>query len=105
MRLDDLKVYGADRSNGLTPFVLLDGHQSRFDLEFLEYINEPLHKRNVCIGVPYGTSLWQVVDSSEQNGQFKMLLNEKKAEIFDHRLSTFTQKLHWSIWSLSACPA
>ena len=59
-RLDNLKVYETDRKKGLTPFVLVDGHQSRFDLEFLEYINNPLHKWNVCLGVPYGTSLWQV---------------------------------------------
>ena len=93
-RLDHLEVFQEDRGDGLTPFVLLDGHQSRFDLEFLEYINNPSHKWNVCLGVPYGTSLWQVADSSEQNGLFKMMLNEKKSEIFQHRLSTFTQKLH-----------
>ena len=93
-RLDHLKIYDDDRKEGLTPFVLLDGHQSRFDLEFLEYINDPFHKWNVCIGVPYGTSLWQVADSSEQNGLFKMLLNEKKNQIFQYRLSTFTQKFH-----------
>ena len=70
-RLDDLKIYDNDRKNGLIPFVLLDGHQSRFDLSFLEYINDDDHLWNVTLGVPYGTALWQVGDSSQQNGKFK----------------------------------
>ena len=82
------------RSNGLVPFVLLDGHNSRFDLEFLQYINDVQHKWNVCIGVPYGTALWQVADTSYQNGKFKMTLNEMKAVLFDLCLSIFQQKLH-----------
>ena len=77
-RLDELHVYDADRAEGRIPFVLLDGHQSRFDLSFLEYINADEHKWNVCLGVPYGTAVWQVVDSLEQNGLFKKLLGEKK---------------------------
>jgi hypothetical protein len=48
----------------LCPFVLLDGHQSRFDEVFLRYINDPAHKWVVAIGVPYGTHIWQVGDSS-----------------------------------------
>ena len=78
MRLDHLKIYDDDRTKGNIPFVLLDGHQSRFELEFLEYINDPDHLWNVTLGVPYGTALWQVGDSSQQNGKFKMLLSEKK---------------------------
>ena len=77
-RIDSLEIYDEDRKNGLTPFALLDGHQSRFDLGFLRYINSPDTKWNVCIGVPYGTSIWQVGDSSEQNGTFKMSLNVEK---------------------------
>ena len=42
-RLDDLHLYDKDRANGLTPFVLLDGHGSRFDIEFLEYVTNPEH--------------------------------------------------------------
>ena len=78
IRMDQLHLYDDDRKEGLIPFVLLDGHQSRFDLSFLEYINADEHKWNVCLGVPYGTAVWQVADSSEQNGLFKMLLGEKK---------------------------
>ena len=35
--IDELNVF--DRSDGIPPFLLLDGHGSRFDLEFLEYVN------------------------------------------------------------------
>jgi hypothetical protein len=28
-----------DRSKGIPPFLLLDGHGSRFELKFLQYIN------------------------------------------------------------------
>jgi len=77
--IDDLNVF--DRSIGLNPFLLLDGHGSRFELEYLEYINRPESKWNCCIGLPYGTSYWQVGDSSEQNGSFKMALTRAKQEL------------------------
>ncbi len=51
-----------------TPFLLLDGHGSRFELPFLDYVNSEETKWNVCIGVPYDTNLWQVGDSAQQNG-------------------------------------
>lgn len=53
-----------DRSEGAVPFLLLDGHHSRTKLPFLEYITDPEHEWMVCVGVPYGTHLWQVADSS-----------------------------------------
>ena len=53
------------REDGRVPFLLLDGHGSRIELEFLQYVSDPEHKWVICIGVPYGTSLWQVGDSSE----------------------------------------
>jgi len=74
--MDDLEIF--DRSLGLNPFLILDGHGSRFELCFLEYINNEATKWNVCIGLPYGTSYWQVGDSSQQNGQFKMALTALK---------------------------
>ena len=70
-----------DRSDGVPPFLLLDGHGSRFDLTFLTYINKIDTKWNVCIGVPYGTSYWQVGDSTEQNGCFKMALTKFKRQL------------------------
>jgi len=70
--LDILQVFRAERANSLVPMLLVDAHGSRFDLNFLEYINNPETEWCVCIGVPYGTSLWQVGDSSQQNGSYKM---------------------------------
>ena len=81
--LDTLNIY--DRSTGKTPFLFLDGHNSRFGLPFLEYINENKHMWCVCIGVPYGTSYWQIGDSSQQNGRFKMYSSKKKKEIVSYK--------------------
>jgi hypothetical protein len=77
--IDKYKVF--DRADGIDPFLILDGHGSRFELPFLEYINKPIHKWNVCIGVPYGTSIWQVGDSTEQNGCYKMSMTKAKREL------------------------
>ncbi len=49
--------------------------------EFLEYIDARPTKWNVNIGFPYGTSYWQVGDSSEQNGYFKVALTKAKQEL------------------------
>jgi hypothetical protein len=68
-----------------TPFLLLDGHGSRFGLPFLEYIRDESHKWTVCIGVPYGTNLWQVGDSSQQNGAFKIALKKAKQCLLQHK--------------------
>ena len=81
-----------DRSNQKMPFLLLDGHQSRFEIPFLEYITNTDHPWMVCIGVPYGTSLWQVADSKEQNGSFKMALSKIKKEILSKRLDVMMDK-------------
>jgi hypothetical protein len=65
-----------------TPFLLLDGHGSRFKLVFLNYVTDERTKWMVCISIPYGTNLWKVGDSPQQNGAFKMRLTyEKKALI------------------------
>ena len=40
----------------------------------------------VCIGVPYGTSLWQVADSKEQNGSFKIAISKAKKKLVETRL-------------------
>ena len=66
------------RDNGVKPFSLLDGDESRLELPFLKYINNPADHWIVCIGVPYGTSLWQVGDSKEQNGSFNMSMTKGK---------------------------
>ena len=77
--LDHIGVF--DRSNGKVPFLLLDSHGSRLRLDFLRYINDPKHLWVVCFGVPYGTGLWQVGDSSQQNGAHNMASGEFKAKL------------------------
>jgi hypothetical protein len=84
-----------DRSTGLNPFLLLDGHGSRFDLEFLEYVTAADTKWHVEIGLPYGTSYWQVSDSSEQNGSFKMKLTKEKAILTPKK---YDSRLLGSLW-------
>jgi hypothetical protein len=72
------------------PFLLLDSHGSRFDLPFLEYINNEEHKWWACMGMPYGANKWQVGDSSQQNGSFKMEIERGKMELLQKRLSQDT---------------
>jgi len=78
--MDSLNLFPRTE-DGVKPFLLLDGHGSRLELPFLKYINDPLHEWVVCIGVPYGTSYWQVGDSAEQNGSYKMALAKSKREL------------------------
>ena len=83
--IDSYSVFRRD--TGKVPFLLLDGHNSRFDIPFLEYITTEAHKWTVCIGVPYGTAIWQVADSKEQNGSYKIALARAKKELLDQKLS------------------
>ena len=91
--LDDRNVFPRD-DNSPTPFLLLDGHGSRLEIPFLQYINDPKHKWVVCIGCPNGTSLWQVGDSAEQNGCFKMYCSEMKKKITSKRIEMGLFKLN-----------
>ena len=54
--LDVLNVI--PRNDNLKPFLLLDGHGSRLEMPFLQYINNPEDHWVVCLGVPYGIALW-----------------------------------------------
>jgi hypothetical protein len=76
-KMDDLDLF--DRTDGVNPFLLCDGHVSRFEDPFLEYMLEGNQPWTCCIGVPYGTSMWQVGDSTEQNGKFKIESKKVKA--------------------------
>jgi hypothetical protein len=49
-----------------------------------------MNRWSVCIGVPYGTALWQVGDSTEQNGNFKMSMNRMKESVLTNRMKTMT---------------
>jgi hypothetical protein len=68
-----------------TPFLLLDGHQARTKLEFLEYFGEEGHKWKCCIGVPYATHIWQPADSIQLNGAFKIALTKAKLLYLDSK--------------------
>ena len=78
---------------GMYPFLLLDGHQSRFDIKFLCYVNDPKTKWSVCIGVPYGMAIWQVSELLEQKGNFKMRLSKEKKRIFRTRIQSYNRDL------------
>ena len=81
--LDHRRVF--NRLGGQIPFLLLNGHGSRFALDFLQYIMDPLHEWAVCIDVPYGTALWQVGDASKQNGAYKMALARAKENLIKEK--------------------
>ena len=88
--MDRLDIF--PRRDGRVPFLLLDAHASRLSLEFLRYINADAHKWCVCIGVPYGTHLWQVADSEEQNGKFSNEFAKAKKERLKKKWDTGTGK-------------
>jgi hypothetical protein len=75
--LDDLDVFPRV-PGGPVPVLIIDGHESRLDPMFLTYINGEGHVWKVCLGVPYATSFWQVGDSAEQNGTFKVYWYREK---------------------------
>jgi hypothetical protein len=75
------------RAQYLAFVATLKVHGKRFDLEFLKYINVCPIKWNVDIGLPYGTSYWHVGDSSEQNGCFKMALNQSQTRVINQKRS------------------
>lgn len=77
--MDNTNIFPRTNEND-KPFLLLDGHQSRTKLEFLEYINNKDHAWCCCLGVPYGTHIWQPADSSELNGSFKIAFSKAKVK-------------------------
>lgn len=81
-RMDDLEIFERV-DGGPIPFLLVDGHHSRLELPFLDYVNTPATEWVVTMGVPYGSHHWQVADSSECNGCYKMGITKGKQEIYD----------------------
>jgi hypothetical protein len=77
--IDKLQVF--DCSDEVAQFLLLYGHGRCFNLQFLEYINCARTKWTVCVVFSHRTSYWQVGDSSEQNGCFKMALTRDKRQL------------------------
>ena len=75
-----------DRTEGKKPFLLADGHGSRFGLPFVRYIIESINPWTVCVGVPYTTHVcWQVHDSNKLNGAFKARMKDAKSEYVESR--------------------
>ena len=70
--LDYFKLHENDRKTSIVPTLLVDGHCSRFDIFKKKYICDENHKQIVVFGVLYGTSLWKIGDSIEQNGTYKI---------------------------------
>jgi hypothetical protein len=53
-RIDDIGVFPYQK-NLPDPFLILDGHGSRFYPPFLEYVNDKNQHWWTCVGTPYGT--------------------------------------------------
>ena len=58
----------------------------------MKYVLDIEHEWMICFGVPYGTSLWQVGDSKQQNGSYKMGLSKYKDLIVKRKLTEFWRK-------------
>jgi hypothetical protein len=58
-------------------------------LEFLEYVCDENHKWCCCIGVPYGTHIWQPADSLELNRCFKVTLTKAKDDYMNMKKRKF----------------
>ena len=95
--IDQLRIFNLYRENGATPFLLVDGHQSRFHTTFLKYITNEDHPWKVSLNVLYGTSLWQARDSYQQNGRFKVALMNLKKHLLIKEFSFFVQNLNSSL--------
>jgi hypothetical protein len=83
-KMDEHSLF--DRSAGINPFLLCDGHGSRFDEPFLKYTLESYRHWTCCIGVPYGASMWQLGGSPEQNGTFKIESKKANADTFRRKI-------------------
>jgi hypothetical protein len=90
-RLDGLGIYERELG-GCIPFLLLDAHDSRLQVPFLRYVNDDAHRLKVCIGLPNGTGKWQVKDTSQQNGHYKVEMTHEKCKLilFKTRISSET---------------
>jgi hypothetical protein len=53
--MDKLEI--CDRSDGVPPMVILDGHNSRFGSDYLDYCNNEKHVWTPMLGVPDATNL------------------------------------------------
>ena len=69
------------RMNDDVPFTMLDGHETRLELSFFKYINDPITEWRECLGVAYGTAFQQIGVSKEQNIPYNMVITEAKLQL------------------------
>jgi len=89
---DDLNVFPRGKGQP-NPTLLLDGHGSRLQPKYVQYINNLKpdysedttvnHRWNCALGLPNSTHHWQVGDSPEENQAFKYHSRVKKDSIRD----------------------
>jgi hypothetical protein len=79
--------HGKDE-NGVNymPAMIFDGHRSRLEMDFVSYITDKSHEWKCILGVPYGTSVWQLHDDKWQNGTFKMALSKAKSNFYKRKV-------------------
>jgi len=70
---------GTDERGTFYPCAFIDGHPSRVDCDFLEYVNLAESRFCVVLGAPDATNYWQHHDSSEMNGGYKSELAQAKS--------------------------
>ena len=71
-QMDGLQLFPR-RQNGPKPFLILDGHTSRFQIHFLKYVNNPNTKWFVCIGILNGTltGKWEIQTNRMAAGRYQ----------------------------------
>jgi len=82
-RLDNMGMY--ERVDGRVPMALFDAHDLRLQVPFLQYINDKNHIWKFCIGLPNGTHKWQVGDSKQQNGRWKIEWYKEKDDLVSYK--------------------
>jgi hypothetical protein len=65
--------------------LIIDRHEWWLDPKFVTCINDPRHLWKVCLGDPYATNYWQVWDSAEQSGVFKVLWYAEKEKVVKYK--------------------
>lgn len=92
-RLDDLNIYTDDRKRGQIPFALIDGQQSRFDLDFLKYINSRQQSETIALESSMGMYYGRLGTPTN-----KMVVSRcsslKKERNIPTRLNTFQHNIH-----------
>lgn len=89
--LDSFELY--DRSNGVKPFLLLDGHGTVFETTLLDYIREPEHEWVINCGIHHDAHLLQLANSFEFNKTFKDEFELSKERLLDMRSRSLRQRL------------